>query len=136
MGATHLVDATQSDAEAAIRKIVGAEGLDVAVDNTGDVRIIEMACRLTGARGRTVLVGVPPKGSLAAMDTLPLHFEKTIVGSHGGGARPDVDIPRYVRLVQAGKLDLRPLIGKRYGLAEINQAIDDMPPGAPLPAGP
>ena len=74
--------------------------------------------------GRTVLVGVPPKESAAAIYTLPLHFEKTLTGSHGGECRPE---RRYSQLrpplLRRASCNLRPLIGKRYRLAEINQAI-------------
>lgn len=126
LGATHTINSTRADAEAEIRRIVGASGVDVAVDNTGNVKVIESAYRATGPRGRTVLVGVPPKESSVSLYTLPLHFEKSIVGSHGGESRPDIDIPRYVRLCQDGKLDLSPVIGRRYGLEQVNEAIDDM----------
>jgi S-(hydroxymethyl)glutathione dehydrogenase/alcohol dehydrogenase len=130
LGATHTINSTKTDAEAEIRKIVGQDGADVVVDNTGNTKVIELAYRLTSSRGRTVLVGVPPKDSSAAIYTLPLHFEKKILGSHGGEAQPDVDIPRYVRLCQEGKLSLGSLIGKRYGLEQINDAIEDMRIGA------
>lgn len=130
LGATHLINSRQVDAEAEVRRILGADGADAAIDNTGNVKVIETAYRLTSAHGRTVLVGVPPKGSEASIYTLPLHFEKTLTGSHGGESRPEFDIPNYVRLCQAGKLELRPLLGKRYRLTEINQALDDMRSGA------
>ncbi|MCS6771614.1 MAG: zinc-binding dehydrogenase [Kiritimatiellae bacterium] len=130
LGATHGFVADGRDLEAEIRDLVGKGGLDVAVDNTGHPRVIEMAYRLTSDRGRTILVGVPKKGELVSIYTLPLHFEKEIEGSHGGESIPDIDIPRYVRLVEAGKLDLSKLIGRRYPLQEINRAIDDMRTGA------
>lgn len=130
LGATHGIVADGRDVEAEILAIAGKAGLDVAVDNTGHPRMIEMAYRLTSARGRTILVGVPKKGDLVSIYTLPLHFEKEIEGSHGGESIPDLDIPRYVRLVEAGKLDLAPLVGRRYPLADINQAIADMRSGA------
>jgi S-(hydroxymethyl)glutathione dehydrogenase/alcohol dehydrogenase len=130
LGATHLINSKAQDAEAEIRRLVGPQGVDVAVDNTGNVKVIETAYRLTGVRGRTVLVGVPPKESAASIYTLPLHFEKTLTGSHGGEALPEHDIPNYVRLCQAGKLELKSLIGKRYPLTEINQALGDMRSGA------
>lgn len=129
LGATHLVNSARQDAEAEIREIVGRQGADVVVDNTGSKDVIEMACRLTSDRGRTVLVGVPPKGTAAAIETLPLHFEKTLTGSHGGESQPEADIPNYVRLCRAGKLDLKACIGKDYRLEEINQAIADMRSG-------
>jgi S-(hydroxymethyl)glutathione dehydrogenase/alcohol dehydrogenase len=129
LGATHTINVTKADAAEEIKKIVGHDGVDVAVDNTGNVEVIALASRITNARGRTVLVGVPPKDSTASISTLPLHFEKQLTGSHGGECRPDVDIPRYVRLVREGRLQLASLIGKRYPLADINDAIDDMKSG-------
>ena len=129
LGATHTINVTRADAAEEIKKIVGHDGVDVAVDNTGNVEVIALASRLTNARGRTVLVGVPPKDATAAISTLPLHFEKRLTGSHGGECRPDVDIPRYVRLVREGRLHLGGLIGKRYPLTDINTAIADMTSG-------
>ncbi len=129
LGATHAINSATADPTDAILRIVGSEGVDVAVDNTGNPAVIELACRLTGPRGRTVLVGVPPQDSVAAISTLPLHFEKKLVGSHGGECRPDIDIPRYVRLVRDNRLTFAHLVGKRYSLHEINTAIDDMRTG-------
>ena len=130
LGATHGLVADGRDVEAEIRGLVGNEGVDVAVDNTGQPKVIEAAYRVTSARGRTVLVGVPAKGQCASLYTLPLHFEKKLVGSHGGESEPDRDIPRYVRLVQEGRLDLSQVVGRRYPLSAINQAIQDMRSGA------
>ena len=129
LGATHTINVTQADPAECIRQIVGHDGVDVAVDNTGNVEVIALASRVTNARGRTVLVGVPPGHSTAAISTLPLHFEKRLTGSHGGECRPDVDIPRYVRLVREGRLDLGSLVGRRYPLTGINAAIADMTSG-------
>lgn len=129
LGATHAINVTKVDAAEEIRRIVGNDGVDVAVDNTGSVEVIALASRLTNARGRTVLVGVPPKDSTAAISTLPLHFEKRLTGSHGGECRPEIDIPHYVRMVREGRLDLGSLVGERYPLAEINTAIADMKSG-------
>jgi S-(hydroxymethyl)glutathione dehydrogenase/alcohol dehydrogenase len=126
LGATHAINVTRADAAEEIRRIVGHDGVDVAVDNTGNVEVIALASRVTNARGRTVLVGVPPKDSTAAISTLPLHFEKRLTGSHGGESRPDIDIPRYVRMAREGRLVLGPVLGTRYPLAGINTAIDDM----------
>jgi len=109
-----------------------AAGVDVAVDNTGNPRVIEMAYRLTSPRGRTVLVGVPPQAGMVTIHTLPLHFQKVLTGSHGGESRPEVDIPNYVRLCNAGKLSLADCLGQRYPLAEVQQAIDDMRAGATI----
>ncbi|MFH0981350.1 MAG: zinc-binding dehydrogenase, partial [Planctomycetota bacterium] len=130
LGATHCINSARADAAAEVRKIVGDQGVDVAIENTGNVKVIETAYELTAAAGRTILVGVPRKGEKASIYTLPLHFGKVLTGSHGGEARPAIDIPKYIELVRMGKLDLKPLVGKRYRLEEINEAIADMRTGA------
>lgn len=128
-GATHLVNSQSEDPRRAVREILGAAGADVVVDNTGQPAVIETAYELAGPQGRTVLVGVPRLGHRATLYTLPLHFGKTLTGSHGGEAQPSVDIPRYARLVEAGKLALDLLITHHFPLSAINDAIAQMRSG-------
>ena len=42
-GATHVVNSSQCDLRDEVRKIVGPQGVDVFVENTGIVRLIETA---------------------------------------------------------------------------------------------
>lgn len=129
LGATHTVDARAKDAAEQIRAVVGAAGADVVIETTGSARVIELAYELTHKDGRTILVGVPRTGDKASIYTLPLHFRKILKGSEGGASRPEVDIPNYVRLAKAGKLDLRRLITARYSFERINDAIADLQAG-------
>lgn len=123
-GATHCINSKKTpDVEKAVRDIVGAQGADVIVDTTGNARVIETAYNLTQAKGKTILVGVPRKGDNISIYSLPLHFKKILTGSEGGDAEPHNDIPRYVRLVQAGKFNLDGLITHEFGLEQINEAI-------------
>ena len=73
-----------------------------------------------------VLVGVLPKGKAVSLNTLPLHFGKTLTGTKGGESQPQLDIPRYVQLCQAGKLKLQALITDSVRLADINGIVDRM----------
>lgn len=131
LGATHAIEAGDSSLVDEVRKIVGADGVDVAIETTGIADVIEAAYEMTSPRGRMVLVGVPTKAARKpSLYTLPLHFDKVLTGSEGGGSQPDVDIPKLVRLVRAGKLDFGALVGRRYGLDEINDAISDLRSGA------
>jgi len=130
LGAAYTINAATTSAEDEVRKILGQKGADVVVDNTGNPMVIEAACRLTSPVGRTILVGVPRQGDNISLYTLPLHFGKTITGTKGGETDPDVDIPRYVRLVQAGKLKIRELVTDRFPLSKINTAIAQMRSGA------
>ena len=107
-----------------IYDIVGVQGADVVIDTTGNSRIIEQAYELTHSDGKTVLVGVPKKGDNVSIYSLPLHFNKVLTGSHGGDAVPDIEIPRYIRLMDSGKMTLNGLITHEFALEEINDALD------------
>jgi len=123
-GATHCINSKKvTDVEKAIRGIVGAQGADVIVETTGIARVIESAYGLTQPKGKTILVGVPRKGDNISIYSLPLHFKKILTGSEGGDSEPHNDIPRYMRLVQAGRFKLDGLITHEFSLAKINEAI-------------
>jgi len=124
-GADFTVDGTdRSLIRECVRSQAGIGGADVVVETTGRPDMIELAYELTAAKGRTILVGVPPAGKRACIYTLPLHFGKTLTGSHGGEAMPAQDIPRYIKLFEAGRMRLDGLITDSFSLQEINQAID------------
>ncbi|MBT5747017.1 MAG: zinc-binding dehydrogenase [Gammaproteobacteria bacterium] len=129
MGATHLINATSVDAIPSIQKAVGAQGVDVFIDNTGQPAIIEQGYQITQPQGRVILVGVPKIGNNINIYSLPLHFGKVLSGSHGGEAIPQEDIPRLLRLYLKGRIELRDLITNRYSLDEVNLAIEHMRSG-------
>lgn len=123
-GATHCINSGKvADLDKAIREIVGGSGADVVVETTGKARVIEAAYNLAQGKGKTILVGVPRKGDNISIYSLPLHFKKILTGSEGGDAEPHNDIPRYLRLVQAGKFRLQGLITHEFALDKINDAI-------------
>jgi S-(hydroxymethyl)glutathione dehydrogenase/alcohol dehydrogenase len=124
LGATHLINSGRSDVREEVRKIVGSAGVDVFVENTGLVRLIEQAYKLTAKTGRTILVGVPRHDEDITIHSLPLHFGKVLTGCEGGGTDPTVDIPRYIRLYQNGKLRLDRVITHRLPFGDINTALD------------
>ena len=123
MGATHLVNANESDIQDELDLITGPDGVDVVVDNTGLPEMIQFGYRITKPAGRVVLVGVPHTGDDVKLHSLPLHFGKQLIGSHGGDGAPHVDIPRYHGLYQSGRMRLRELITDVVGLDDINDAI-------------
>jgi S-(hydroxymethyl)glutathione dehydrogenase / alcohol dehydrogenase len=124
LGATHTINSSKSDnISKSILDIIGANGADVVIDVTGNTKVIQLCYDLTSSEGKTVLVGVPKKGDNVSIYTLPLHFNKTFHGSHGGSSVPDVDIPRYIKLVKTNKLKLDRMITHQFSLSDINTAI-------------
>jgi S-(hydroxymethyl)glutathione dehydrogenase/alcohol dehydrogenase len=128
LGATDTLSVDIGDLEGRIREVVGVNGANAVVENTGAAEMIQMASRLTEPEGRTILVGVPREPTVA-LPTLPLHFGKRLIGSHGGSARPERDIPRCIALYKRGRLPLHKLITRRCRLEELNDAIQHMRSG-------
>jgi S-(hydroxymethyl)glutathione dehydrogenase/alcohol dehydrogenase len=61
--------------------------------------------------------------------TLPLHFDKVLKGSEGGQCQPARDIPRLVRLADAGKISYDGIVTHEFSLDQINDALDLMRSG-------
>lgn len=128
-GATHLINSDgETDVAAALRAIIGQGGADKVVETTGVKRLIEIAYEATAGKGRCILVGVPRQK--VEIYTLPLHFDKVLKGSEGGQCQPARDIPRLVRLADAGKLGYDGIITHEFPLERVNDAIDLMRSGA------
>lgn len=131
LGATHLINNKKnSDWIQKIRVILGKDGPDVVVDNTGNPKVISECYDLTKSKGRFILVGVPPSSSTVQIYTLPLHFGKKLSGSHGGDGNPSEDIPRYLKLEELGLLKLNQIFTERFNLNDINSAIERMRDGS------
>ncbi len=129
LGATHRINARQAaNLEADLRAIVGDKGADKVIETTGAKAVIEMAYNLTHPDGTCVLVGVPTEK--VTIYTLPIHFNKVLTGSHGGNCVPDVDIPRIVKLNQAGRVSFDGIITHEFPLDSINDALAVMRSGA------
>jgi S-(hydroxymethyl)glutathione dehydrogenase/alcohol dehydrogenase len=130
-GATHTIDTRTEPLGEAIRKITGGH-VDVGFDVTGQPLVMEQVWRATGPKGRVVLVGVMAHDKQFSFNTLPLHFGKVLTGSEGGASQPHIDIPRYLRMMQAGRFDPRGMVSHRCTLASINDAIATMRAGESL----
>ena len=122
-GLTHGILAGSDDLSEDIKSFIG-DLADIVIETTGNSRVIEQAYDLTHPDGKTILVGVPNKGDNVSIYTLPLHFNKVLTGSHGGDSVPDIEIPRYIRLIKSEKMTLDGLITHEFSLDEINDALD------------
>lgn len=129
LGATHLINSSETDPFEKIGEILGGNKPDVFIDNTGNNKIIEKGYSLINNNGRLILVGVPRKGNNINIFSLPLHFGKVITGSHGGETNPTYDIPRYLKLFKKNIALYRTLITERCQLNQINDAIESMKSG-------
>jgi len=127
-GATHAINSeTSKDVAVEINQFVGLDGVDKVIETTGVKHLIELAYELTAKKGRCILVGVPREK--VEIYTLPLHFDKVLKGSEGGQCQPTRDIPRLVRLAEAGKINYEGIVTNEFSLDQINDAFDLMRSG-------
>ncbi len=129
MGASHIINSSTQNIAEELKKILNNNLLDCFIDNTGIPSVIEFGYENIKKDGRIVLVGVPKEGESTSLFTLPMHFGKKIIGSHGGESMPNQDIPRYSNLFSNKQIDMMMLVTERYSLEEINLAISRMRSG-------
>lgn len=127
LGATHLIDASKVDPISEINKITQGQGVDYSVEAAGFVETIEQAFEAINTHtGTCIFASHPEFGKTIKLDPFALLCGKRIFGSNGGDSVPDVDIPRYVELYKAGKLDIDQLLSHTYSLDKINDAFLDL----------
>jgi len=126
-GATHTINSNKVNAAQEILRLTSGKGLDYAVEASGLTRTIEIAFESVKKNGGLcIFASHPPTGEKIRLDPHDLISGKRIEGSWGGACVPDRDIPKLAALYLAGKLPLEKLVGKRYQLEQINQALDDL----------
>jgi S-(hydroxymethyl)glutathione dehydrogenase/alcohol dehydrogenase len=102
-----------------------AEGFDYAFEAVGSVTTVRAALDALRNGGVAVLVGMGPPGQTLALDPLELITrEKTVVGSIYGSGEPKIMTERLLGYLAEGRLLLDSMIGERFGLEAINDAVD------------
>jgi S-(hydroxymethyl)glutathione dehydrogenase/alcohol dehydrogenase len=122
LGATHAV--TPDDAEQARKELTGGRGFDYAFEVVGRSATIRAAWRLACRGGDVIVVGAGARDDSVPFSAWELLFDgKNLLSSLYGGCDLRRDIPRFVALWRAGRLDIEGLITRRISFGELNDAI-------------
>ena len=130
-GATHTVNAKQTDPVQAVKDMTSGQGVDYAFITVGVTAAVRQGLSMIGRQGMTVIVGLATQD----LTSNPMEYidgEKMLTGSFMGTTNLAVDIPKMVGLYQTGALKLDELITARYPLDRINEAIDSVKRGEAL----
>jgi len=128
MGAHFALNTRDGDFVEQVESILGGKA-DVVLDGTGQPTVIQQALKLASPKGRVVLYGVMPKSKELSLNTLQLHFGKILTGSEGGSSQPSIEIPRYIRMIESGLFDPKPMVSHRGCLEDVNDLIAKMRQG-------
>ncbi len=131
LGATHTVNATDTDPVAAIRGIAKS-GVDFTLETTGRPDVVRQAIDALGTRGACGVVGAAPIGTTASFDMGGLMSPgKSVRGIIQGDSVPEIFIPQLIELHRQGRFPFDRLI-KFYDFADINQAAADSETGVTI----
>jgi S-(hydroxymethyl)glutathione dehydrogenase/alcohol dehydrogenase len=129
MGATHVIDARDSDPVVQIKEITSG-GADFAIEASGRPSVMAQALQSVRQQGgAAVIVGNAHHGEHIELDPGLLNAGKQLRGTWGGDTDPDRDYPRYAKLIEAGRLELALLMSGGYTLEDVNRALDDLEAG-------
>lgn len=129
MGATHAVNAADTDALAQIKAIC-PNGLDIAIEASGRPDVMRQSLEAVRPQGgAAAIIGNARFGEALSFDPQQLNQGKRLLGSWGGDSEPDRDYARYCRLLSSQRLDIAPLLSTPYPLTRVNEALDDLEAG-------
>jgi len=121
LGATDVVDASQTDPVEEIERLTG--GVDYSFECIGRTETIEQAFESLGRGGTAVATTTKHTGTLE-IDGSSLLGGVSLVGNIVGSIQPRSDLPKLADLYAQGKLDLDALLTDTYPLSELDEAFE------------
>ncbi len=132
MGATDTVDASVEDVVAAVRRLTGDVGVDVAIEATGVPSVVGQVMAMLGSAGVGVAIGVPPPDSSVTLDWsggsgAAYPNKASLLVSDGGDALPE-DFATWFGWAVDGSLDLDSMVSREGQLTapDIDEAFRAM----------
>ena len=128
MGASTFINSRNES----INSVLGKDKVDVILDASGCADVVGNSIGFLSDRGRYIIVGqFKPDEMLNGIhaNTLFVGHGKTIKATQGGKTNPQEDIARYVKLHEAGLLNISGLVTHEFPLADINKAVETLRSG-------
>ena len=123
LGADVAIDPNAEDVVERTREVTSGRGADYAFDAVGSGALVQTGFDATTPGGATVIVGVGADSTFSVPLGQMVVQEKRILGSLIGSSLVHRDVPRFLELWRAGRLDLDRLITGRRPIEEINDGL-------------
>jgi S-(hydroxymethyl)mycothiol dehydrogenase len=132
-GATHTINASQTDPVEAIRKLTGGNGVNVAIEAVGSPKTYEQAFYARDHAGTLVQVGVPSPDMKIELPLIELFGRGgSLKSSWYGDCLPSRDFPMYIDLYLQGRLDLEKFVSETIPLDGVEDAFHKIERGEVL----
>ena len=133
LGATHVIDTTETDVPAEIRAITGG-GVEFSLETTGAPSVLRQAVDCPAPRGTAGVIGAPAWGTEVSLDVNTILTGGRVVrGIVEGDSVPDQFLPHLIRLWEQGRFPVERLM-TFYDFDEIERAAHDAETGATIKA--
>nr|P80094.2 RecName: Full=S-(hydroxymethyl)mycothiol dehydrogenase; AltName: Full=NAD/mycothiol-dependent formaldehyde dehydrogenase; Short=MD-FALDH [Amycolatopsis methanolica] len=133
LGATHTVNATETDVVEAVQALTGGFGADVVIDAVGRPETWKQAFYARDLAGTVVLVGVPTPDMRLEMPLLDFFSRGgALKSSWYGDCLPERDFPVLIDLHLQGRLPLDKFVTERISLDDVEKAFHTMHAGEVL----
>ena len=122
-GATHFVDSSKNDPIPFIKELTDGEGLEFAIEATGDPGAQVQAWYALRSNGMEIAIGITPINSVTSIPMFyaPLHA-KTIRGTLYGETHPTEDLPSLMEVMNTGILKTDKLVTRLITLEDLGKA--------------
>ncbi|MGH3903696.1 MAG: S-(hydroxymethyl)mycothiol dehydrogenase [Pseudonocardiaceae bacterium] len=133
-GATHVVNARESDPVETVRELTGGFGADVVIDAVGRPETWKQAFFARDLAGTLVLVGVPTPDFMVPEIPLIEFFGRggSLKSSWYGDCLPERDFPALIDLHLQGRLPLEKFVSETITLDDVEEAFEKMERGEVL----
>ena len=132
-GATHTVNASETDPVEAIKELTDGNGADVVVEAVGHPETYRQAFYARDLAGTVVQVGVPNPTMSIELPMIELFGRGgALKSSWYGDCLPTRDFPMLIELYLQGKLNLDGFVSETIGLDEVEEAFHKMERGEVL----
>jgi Zn-dependent alcohol dehydrogenase len=122
LGATDVVNPAHVDPVEAVRELTEGRGADVTLEASGPPEGIEQAFAMTRRAGTAVITGVSSQASTITLPQTEVAIRgKRLVSCQMGQTHVMRDVPRYIEMLEDGRLDADPILTGVYPLDEINE---------------
>ena len=132
-GATHTINARNTDPVEAVRNLTGGNGVNVAIEAVGNPATFEQAFYARDHAGTVVLVGVPSPDMKIELPLIEIFGRGGAVKSSWyGDCLPTRDFPMFIELYLQGRLDLDRFVSETIAIGDIEEAFHKMERGEVL----
>ena len=132
-GATHTINARNTDPVEAVRNLTGGNGANVTIEAVGNPATFEQAFYARDHAGTVVLVGVPSPDMKIELPMIEIFGRGGAVRSSWyGDCLPTRDFPMFIELYLQGRLDLDRFVSETIAIGDVEEAFHKMERGEVL----